>query len=134
MKILGRARFEKRLRAIPSAVRAEVARALKASADDINAVQRRFAPVDDGDLVGSIRNHVEANGLRAVIEAGGPATTRPVREGADASYDYALGQEFGTREMPAQPFFYPGWRLGKKRAKSRITRAMNRGIKKAVAG
>lgn len=34
----------------------------------------------------------------------------------------------------ARPFFFPSWRIGKKKAKSRITRATNKAAKKVAAG
>ena len=33
--------------------------------------------------------------LQIIVTAGGEATTRPVRDGTEVDYDYALGQEFG---------------------------------------
>ena len=50
---------------------------------------------------------------------------------------HAQGGKFaGTMHpgTPAKPFFYPMYRLGKKRAKSRITRGVNRAAKKVAAG
>lgn len=133
MKFQNKERFLRKLAALPKAVRDEVVPALRTSGQEINDLQRRFVPVEDGELRGTIRNTVNSAELKVTIEAGGAATTKPVRDGADASYDYALGQEFGTQQMPANPYFFPGYRLGKKRAKGRITRAINKAAKK-VAG
>jgi hypothetical protein len=102
-------------------------------ADEITGIQKALAAKDDGDLAGSVRNSYDEAELRATLTAGGEATTRPVREGADVDYDYALANEFGTQEMAAQPFFYPGYRLGKKRAKSRISRAVTKAAKRVAA-
>jgi hypothetical protein len=55
-----------------------------------------------------------------------------VRNGVTAKYDYALAQEFGTKEHPANPFFYPTWRLLRKRARSRINRAMKKAIEETA--
>jgi hypothetical protein len=126
-------RLKHKIRALPSAVRHDIGGALVVSANEISALQRRFVPVEHGALAGTIRNHFEESRLRAVLEAGGPATTKPVRDGADVDYDYALGQEFGTQEMDANPFFFPGYRLGKKAAKRRITRAINAAAKRVAA-
>lgn len=133
MKFQNKERFLRKLAALPKAVRDEVVPALRAGGDEINDLQRRFVPVEDGELRGTIRNTVNAAELKVTIEAGGAATTKPVRDGADASYDYSMAAEFGRRGQPAQPFFYPGYRLGKKRAKARISRAMNKAARK-VAG
>jgi HK97 gp10 family phage protein len=58
------------------------------------------------------------------VVAGGTLTTRPSISAQP--YDYARADEFGTQKMAAQPFFFPTYRLMKKRIiramKSRITR------------
>lgn len=131
--VQGLDRLARKLKRLPKEVRTQVLPTLKKAGDEINALQRNLVPVEHGVLRSTIRNHVEEDRLRVVIEAGGPATTREVRQGADAEYDYALGQEFGTREMPANPFFMPGYRALKKSAKSRIARAMGKAAR-IVAG
>ena len=40
-------------------------------------------------------------------------------------------QEFGTKDMPDNPFFFPVWRARKRRVKSRLTRNINKAIKEA---
>jgi len=35
-------------------------------------------------------------------------------------------QEFGTKNMPANPFFYPAWRANKTRVRGAITRAIRK--------
>lgn len=53
------------------------------------------------------------------------------------THAHIAGGKFAGAEIPAipaQPFFYPGYRLGKKRAKSRIARAITRAAKKVAAG
>lgn len=133
MKVANVDRLLRKIAAMPGAVRQEIGVAINEGADEITSLQRRFVPIEDGVLLGTIENSYEASRLRATMVAGGQATTRPVRNGADAEYDYAFGQEFGTDKMPANPFFYPGLRLGKKRATSRITRAVNKAARR-VAG
>lgn len=133
MKFSHRQRWQRRLKALPEQTRKEMTVAVQKGADEINDLQRRFVPQDDGDLLRSISNKMVKNssGLIVVeITAGGDATTRPVRKGADADYDYALGQEFGNTQNSAQPFFFPGFRIGKRRAKSRITRSINKAAKR----
>lgn len=140
MKIQGLDRFKRKLRRLPVVAREEMRKAIAQSADEIVALMRRLAPVDKGDLRDSIgwtwgappkgssvlattrRTAVGKAGLVATIYAGG----------GDAFH--ARFVEFGTQHMPAQPFFYPAWRFGKKRARSRITRATNKAAKKVAAG
>lgn len=124
-------RFQRRLQAIPKGVRAAVQPALQKSAEEVAAAARVLAPEDDGDLRRSIRVEAGPHELARTVAAGGDLTTRPVRDGADASYDYALGQEFGTRKMPANPFFFPAFRSLRKRAAGRIKRAMSKAIRES---
>jgi len=134
MTFTNRDRLRRRLKAVPVAAR----RALRAqnakNAAELVATIKRFAPDAEptGALESSIRHQDVSDSTRISqrVEAGGKATTRPVRDGASATYDYALGQEFGTEDMPANPFFWPAWRLLRRRFKSRMTRA----AKKAIAG
>ncbi|PZU95622.1 MAG: hypothetical protein DI527_01025 [Chelatococcus sp.] len=84
---------------------------------------RHAAPRDDGTLAASVRIEQGRAGDRFYVKAGGPTTTRPVREGASATYDYALGQEFGTAKMPANPFFYPIYRYRRRAIRESISRA-----------
>lgn len=128
----GLADFKKRLAAIPKSVRQAVLPALDQGAEEITRAQKSLAPRDDGTLQESIR--WSRNGeLSRTIEAGGKTTTKPVRQGVDAEYDYALAMEFGTRETPAQSFFYPGYRLTRKRANNRIKRAIGKAVKDSYA-
>ena len=40
-------------------------------------------------------------------------------------------QEYGTSHHPAQPFFWPGFRLARKRAENRIKRVLAKAIREA---
>ncbi|MCO5159816.1 MAG: HK97 gp10 family phage protein [Mesorhizobium sp.] len=104
--------------------------ALQASAQEVVAAQKSVAPVDDGDLRDSIRTEAGDHPLQILVTAGGEATTRPVRDGVDASYDYSLGQEFGWSDNPeGNPFFFGPYRLLKRRVVGRVTRAGRRAIR-----
>jgi HK97 gp10 family phage protein len=130
----GLARLNRRLAAIPKSVRQAVQPALAKGAQEIMAAQEALAPVDDGTLRRSIRTEPGRHELAITITAGGPTTTRPVREGSTASYDYALANEHGTADMAAQPFFFPGYRLARKKAQARIKRAMGKAVRQAWGG
>jgi HK97 gp10 family phage protein len=124
----GLADFQRRLAALPKAIKVGVQPALDASANELVTVQRALAPRDDGALQASIK-WSSTGELSRQVTAGGETTTRPVRDGVDASYDYSLGVEFGTQKSSAQPFFWPGYRLVKKRIRSRIKRAISKSVK-----
>jgi HK97 gp10 family phage protein len=134
--VQGLDRLRRKLRrTIPDKVTAAAKAALEQSADEINALQRTLVGEKTGALKASIRNSgaVERDGGVVVeIEAGGPTTTKPVRNGQSATYDYALGQEFGTADAAAQAFFYPGYRGNKRRAKSRISRQTRKAIREGA--
>jgi HK97 gp10 family phage protein len=140
MKILGLARFKRKLAAMPAAAKAEIQAAMEASAEEIVDLMRRMVPVDRGDLRDSIGwtfgappkgTSVLATSSRSAAGSAGLVITI-YAGGGDAFHARFI--EFGTKSMPAHPFFYPSWRLGKKRARSRITRATNKAAKKVAAG
>lgn len=101
---------------------------------------RMLVPVDTGALrnsigwtwgnkvpkgamaVGEIKGN-QVEGLFITIYAG----TRDKSLGAADAF-YARFQEFGTKNMPANPFFYVTWRSNRTRVRSGLTRA----VKKAV--
>jgi HK97 gp10 family phage protein len=131
MGFTNRDRLRRRMKSIPKAVRQALKVQNAKNAAELVETIRGFAP-GDGPLQASVKNHdvTDSTRISQRIEAGGEATTKPVRDGQSATYDYALAQEFGTVNMPAHPFFWPAWRLKRRRFKSRMTRA----AKKAIAG
>lgn len=102
-------------------------------AREIGGTMKNAVPRDSGNLAASIRIETNEGRGRVYIKAGGPLTTKPVRSGVTATYDYALGVELGTQRNAAQPFFWPKWRAGKKKAQSRINRVLKRTIEEESA-
>ncbi|UHD44914.1 HK97 gp10 family phage protein [Aureimonas altamirensis] len=134
-KFTRKERFGRILQRIPLEARNELRDALTRAAEVVNETQRSYVPVEDGTLRQSIRHDPvnESEGKIAVaIRAGGRTTTRPVRDGASVTYDYAMAQEFGTKEMRANPFFFPGYRVNRKRVRSRVTRAVKKAARRAA--
>lgn len=137
--------FQKLTKLVP-AIGAAVADANKQSAEEMVELARRFAPVKTGKLRDSI--HYEPAGQPGSfrVVAGGEATTKEARAGSGAAYDYALGVEFGTKahvnagefkgsENPGvhrQPFFFPAFRVIRKKMRSRAGRAISKAIKAAA--
>ena len=129
------ANFQRKMRAIPIEVRLEIVRQLEKEADKIVKLMKAFAPKGTtrqlvnsigwtwGDVpkgaitVGKVANN-EFDRIAIKIYAGG----------GDAFY--ARFQEFGTRKMAANPFFFPVWRAEKRRAKAGFKRAVTRAIKR----
>lgn len=84
------------------------------------------------EMVGSAKALAEANKLTgALIDSISVEKKGQADYVISATDDAAAPNEWGTRKMDAQPFFYPAYRLGKKRARGRIARAIKAGIKDA---
>lgn len=123
-------RLKKRLAAIPKDVRDGVQPVLTKNANELANLMKRLAPEKDGDLIASIDVEQGRHELARAVVAGGERTTRPVRKGADVSYDYAFAQELGTKDMPANPFFYPARRMLDKKIKRSLRSSVSRSVKK----
>lgn len=65
------------------------------------------------------------------VVAGGYLTVRPSVSGQP--FDYARADEFGTQKMKAQPFFFPTYRLMKKKIIAQMKRRIATQIKKYSA-
>ncbi len=110
-------KLNRRMRAIPPAVRAAVVPALDQSANELVGTMRSLAPDDpktpDPDLESSIKWRADNELKRTVF-----------------TDDFkARWQEFGTVKMSANPFFFPAYRLKKKRLASRIKRAIGKAVR-----
>lgn len=153
MKIERRDALKRKLAAIPKAARAEIRKELAKQSADVVSTARRFAPQKSGALKKSIdytfgefkpdNANVRGVGGGGV---GDPDLTVHIHAG-DAKAYYAAFVEFGTaphvqKDHPrfrnghpgaaAHPFFFPAWRLGKKKAKAGVSRATRRAVKKAL--
>lgn len=139
-------RLTKRLNAIPRQVRTDVVPALLKGAEDMAADMRRLAPVDKGDLIESIAvtppgestpPHSQPGGKMIVPELSVAVTAgnNKVRTAHLVEYGTAahvLGGMFAGAEHPgtaAQPFFWPGYRLNRKKVTARIRRAIRKAVK-----
>lgn len=138
MQIKGKDKFLAQIAALPSAMREEITKALTTSAEETTDLMKRFAPKRSGRLAASVGYafgeapkgaslSTAANARAAKSESGLSVT---MYAGGGEAF-YAWFQEVGTVKMPANPFFYPGYRFGKNRAKARLGRAIRNGAKKA---
>lgn len=64
------------------------------------------------------------------VVAGGPPT---LSSASGAPFDYSRAVEFGTVKMPAHPFFFPTYRLRKKKIIAAMKRKIAASIKKRSA-
>ena len=137
-RIIGLAKLQKNLNAMPKSVKQEIRKALEQSANEIVAMMRNLVPVDSGDLRDSIgwtygdvpKGSISLGSVRASELTGDLTIT--VYAGNSKAF-YARWVEFGTQKMQAQPFFYPAYRALRRRAKGRVTRATNKAAKKVAA-
>lgn len=127
-----------RIKAIPDRVIDEAKRVLEENAQQIVEMMQRLVPKDEYILWASI-------GWTWGDAPTGSMTIGKVKGGKGAGREYASlvitiyagggkafygrFQEFGTRNMPANPFFFPAYRANKAKVRSAMTRA----VKKAVA-
>jgi HK97 gp10 family phage protein len=113
---------------------AELNRQAAALAELIRSVAPVYqGPVEPGgELKTSVRMIPDRSKDTVVrIVAGGKLTTRPAI--SSQPYDYARADEFGTHKMAAKPFFFPTYRLRKKKIISAMKRKITASIKKRSA-
>lgn len=141
--------FAKLRRMAPEAAVALQAEADAAAAEMVRTA-RSYAPVDDGDLRDSIVATPAGSMTPAYSQPGGqqqvPAGSVLVTAG-NTKVRYPHLVEYGTRPhlnagqfagtqhpgTAAQPYFWPAFRLLRRRFRSRMTRAMNKTIKKVAS-
>ena len=154
MKFRGVDKLKRKLKAIPVVARQEIHEALQQSAAEMTATARNFAPVDSYALRNSIGytfgEYKAENANVRGVSGGGKLNDKDLTvtiHAGDAKAFYAAFVEFGTAAhtnkgkfagshnpgTSAGPFFFPAYRLVKKRVTSRISRATNKAAKKVAA-
>lgn len=152
-RVLGLDRLKRKLRQLPEAAKAEIAKAMEQTAGEVVAMAKALVRADSGTLrdsigwtygdapvgaltLGKVRSGQSSGNLVITVFAGG----------GDAFY--ARWIEFGTAphinegrfagsEHPgtaAQPFFYPSWRANRRKGRGRVTRAITKAAKRIAAG
>ncbi|SLN19978.1 hypothetical protein ROJ8625_00703 [Roseivivax jejudonensis] len=126
--------FQRRMQAIPKEARKAVQPALAQGGYEISEAMESLAPEDEGDLIGSITVTLGGQSTPLYSQPGGsylvPENQVAITAG-NSEVRYPHLQEYGTRHHPAQPFFWPGFRLARKRAENRIKRAIGKAIREA---
>ena len=130
-------RLSRRLEAIPRHVREAVAPSLLQSGEELANRMRSLAPVDEGDLKGSIAVTGPGESTPAYSQPGGamivPENKVLVTAGNDAvRYPHLV--EYGTAEAEAQPFFWVSFRLLRKRLANRTKRAVAKAVREGWRG
>lgn len=129
----GIGRLQRRMAAIPEAVRKATEPALKKQATTMVGTMRRFVPKDTHELEYSIKFTMPGQRTPAYSQPGGSMT---VPENAvaitvgNSEVRYGHLVEYGTLHAHAQPFFWPSVRLHNKSAKKAIKAAIGRAVRK----
>lgn len=144
--ILGLARLQRKLDLLPKVAKDHIRQEMAAAADEIVAMMRRLAPVlkepDPRRTPGALRDSIgwtwgKAPKYASVIgvmkgKLGGDLTIT-IYAGSNA-VRYAHLVEFGTLKMPASPYFYVSWRVGRKGARRRVRKATRDAARQVAAG
>jgi len=130
----GLASLQCRLNAIPRAVRTAVAKETVKAAEQMATQMRSLAPEDTGDLIASIAVTKGGRQTPPYSQPGGslvvPENAAAITVGSDkVRYPHLV--EYGTSKAEAQPFFWPVVRLGNKKARAKIKRAITKAIKES---
>lgn len=130
------AALNRRLAAIPQAVKDAVKPALEKSGAELVATMQHLAPKATGALAESITATPAGEMTPAYSQPGGsevvPENTVRITAGnSDVRYPHLV--EHGTADAPAQPFFFPAFRSDRARIQRRITTAINKAAREEWA-
>ena len=117
-----RDRLRKRLKAIPERVRKAAERQLEINANEMVETAKDFVPIDDGALVSSIKQRDASDDTKI---------SRRVSAGSNEAF-YAPWVEFGHGQAAPRPFFWPAYRLKRRRFKARMNRAAKKAVQEAI--
>ncbi|NSL22840.1 HK97-gp10 family putative phage morphogenesis protein [Agrobacterium tumefaciens] len=130
-------RIKQRLNAIPKNVRAAMVPELLKSGNDLAVTARILAPRDSGALQDSIAVTPGGSNTPPYSTPGGRVTVPELAVAVTAGNKdarYAHLVEHGTQEAAAQPFFWPAFRLLRKKITGRIKRAASKAVKQNWGG
>lgn len=129
MKLQGVRRLQRQLKAMPRAVQEEVAAQVKKTTEQAAKVARMLVPVATGELKGWIRTSYSPRGIRGVVDA----APRGDREAHAKARAVEFGRKRGNRGVTAaQNYIRRAEAYVAKGFKSRLSRAIKRGVKKAA--
>lgn len=125
-------RLQKRLAAIPKRVVEATQPSLQRSANELVDAMKALAPEDTGALKDSIVSTPGGQSTPPYSQPGGetvvPANAVAVTAG-NTDVRYAHLVEHGTAEAPAQEFFWPAYRLLKRRLERRTKRDIGKAVR-----
>lgn len=152
-KILGLAKLDQKLKRLPTAAKATIRAAMAEAADEMVTMMKSLVPAlkepDKRRRAGALRDSIgwtwgkapTGSMVLAALKGAGMggdltitiyAGSRDKKRGIDDAY-YARWVEFGTVKMAKQPYFYVSYRANRKKAKSRIGKAVRSAARQVAA-
>lgn len=137
-RLTGGARVRKMLDALPKHIEDDVEAAVLKGAHEVAAAQRLLVPVDTGALRDSIHVTPAGQTTPAYSQPGGASVVGPLAAritAGNSDVRYAHLVEYGTGgDSPTtpQPYFWPGYRLIRRRVTSRIKREIGKAVRRSV--
>ncbi|WP_185802973.1 HK97-gp10 family putative phage morphogenesis protein [Pontivivens nitratireducens] len=128
----GLASYQRRMRAIRVNGSKSVQPALLKGAQDIADTIEALTPEDTGDLKNSVTVTRPGGVTPPYSQPGGQTALAPNQAAvtvgsSDVRYPHLV--EYGTATSPAQPFFWPGYRLSRAKAMRRIKAAIGKAVR-----
>lgn len=142
-KIIGLAKLHKKLQRMPEVAKNHIRAEMEKAAEEIVSMMRNLVPSPGNGkyATGTLRDSIgwtwgkAPRGTSVIATAtasmGGDLTITFYAGGGDAFH--ARFVEFGTKHMNAKPFFYVSWRANRKKARSRIRRAITKAAKEVAS-
>jgi len=125
-------RFARRLNAIPTAVKQAVQPALIKSGEELASAMQTLAPEDTGALKKSIVVTPPGHATPSHSQPGGSRVAGENEVLVTAGNDrvrYAHLVEYGTAKAKDHPYFWPAFRLLRKRIQNRTKRTIGKAVR-----
>ena len=146
MAVKGLDKFNARMKRIPVAARKAAIASVIEGAEEVAGLQKRLAPVDQGDLRDSIHVTPPGQSTPPYSQPSGQRVAKPTEAiitAGNTKVRTAHLVEFGTAphinggwaagtQNPGtkpSPFFFPAWRALRRRVRSRVSRNITKAIK-----
>ena len=120
---------------LPRRLKTALGSVVSDGAEEVADLMRRLVPTDSHDLQNSIGTFVINDGTKAYIVAGDTGNDKDVaaitrgRSKKERRAFYGVLVEYGTKNRPATPFFWPSWRAKVPSLKRRFSRMFAKAFK-----
>lgn len=120
-KVVGLANLNRKIAAMPGAARAAIYRSLDKSADELLRSQKALAE----------RNRSSGKTIESLDKKLGD---HPLQIKVFTDHFAARWEEFGTVKTPPIPFFFPAYRILRKKIKSRTRSSISKAVREVARG